>query len=1757
MAVFVTACLVHLVAAHLEWGPAVELTDVFGSNSPAGMGLRDHESGHSYVVVGQSGKIASSLKAVSGMHNAELAKAEFVPLASSVESIVRVAAGSANVAAVANILPLHVAGSLDHICGPGCTGRLQLFPFSKDAMVPSLRLPVASAPAQITLSAELLVQIHSGNVSHWDDDRLVELNGGAGSAYATAIASLSDGTIAVHCTSAASTAMEILRQLAVELGIDWNDGGGCTRVHATCLQAAQAVFVTTGRGAIALVSQSETRMLPLSSGVALMPHLHDNLGSAVVFTEEAATMADLERISVVAPESMVWDGTRWPLIVVEWMVMLKSSAGAGVSGSLAATDCAAWEGLVEDLFYVTDNHGVQELLQATQGLEFASLTQLGLLREASVSAECGGKRALQSNGIVFGAGASFPKALYAVWMLAFGLQHPSAPRLEYSAVGSGSGKRAIVAEQIVFAGSDSALSDEQLQARGDLVMLPSGVGAVVTPVHIELLPGAPTVPLVLSRAAVADIFMGRISRWDDSVIAGLNPALADYLPSAAITVVVRSDKSGTTSIFTAALSSFSPTWASDGPGETSYTDAWAPGSMAQEGNTGVALAVLNTANSIGYVVLDVAIQYEMDMPLLVNKAGNLVAPTLESLSAAAGEAASASASKPALPFVKSVVDSKISNAWPIAGFTYLLVPTRSSQSCEQLKAVLEYYKWTLSSVTAAMLAESIGFAPISDAGLRSAIEKVVDGVTCGGMRLLSPCGVGKYLDASSGECMLCANGTYSSAMTDFMCVGCDAGWVASAGSGSCDICPVDTYTSADGGQCLECPAFSRALQAGSHSIASCACVSGRWRSPVADAMIDELGEIGVGRSSIELCLACPANSECSGGDAPPSTRPGYWASDDDAYTVLRCEPAEVCTGGSQCRAGHTGTMCATCLEGYYTVDGLCVKCPRHVTRRLVVMVMLMVMIMLMPVLTPQHRLMTMQVAPITANFAQVLAALTTLQLRWHPGLAFMMRMLSPVHWINIAAPPECALEQSFYLSWGIRVLLPLAMFGLVLLALFVVLAVRFVAHVMYVCSASVVAGGRLERHCVGVLVLCVFSQTPLEYFNCFKGAGGLWYLQADPSEVCYEGQWMRYLPLAVFVVLTHLVMFPVIMGVALFLARKERRRDSIGFQSFFGFLYLRYTPRYWWWEFVVLMRKLSTFCLAMFLFTSPVLAAALISIVQVVYLVAHVSYVPYIMPGTNMIEVWLCVTVVVFAVFGVFFAPVFDSEGAVKRRTLSGCLGLVLVAAYLFLGMMFVVESLRAWSVVRKRAYHILTRPWRWMRAPTAHTRLVYHRHPDPLINSRVVHARELAPSLATYLEIRDPEAVADFVTPGDDMDAELTANLLHVNNSLLNLFDVHGSLPRPPAGSSVVMTDAESQRTRITTRSPSVKSYQTTYRGASDGASGVEMDDVMSDAQATELQMSGPSFVAVSTSDVPKSSLTRSLPAPERPHNMPSLLRLIDAVSTSDARGTSGGSSTDTDLVSRQIQRVHSAGMTANTVGTWITDPDWFNWRRSGVVQRGRSNIMSSDSHAQIAVARVISIEYSEQLSSSTSSSGEVSPGSDIALVERPNKPISAQARRRISSGDFSMVMTNAELLRMKAPKSPPMTPGTEARSDIGATEVRSASGRTRSLGKPPSGLASRRNTSISNILKAQQRLVPKASSGNSTSSATDSGSDLAGNGADSVSVPRSATESQTPDATHSELPPQSRVQEPSQTRTSSSSSSSSSSLLLSSSTSTSTSSL
>ena len=304
-----------------------------------------------------------------------------------------------------------------------------------------------------------------------------------------------------------------------------------------------------------------------------------------------------------------------------------------------------------------------------------------LLAVVAGSALLAGSAWAQGTMRLTGAGATFPYPIYSKWMSEYHTLHPDV-EINYQSIGSGGGIRQYTDHTVDFGASDGPMTDAQIQAvNGNVLHIPTVLGADVPTYNI---PGV-TGQLKFTGDVLAAIFLGQITKWNDSRLTALNPGV--NLPDQDIVVAHRSDGSGTTYIWTDYLSKVSPDWAQRVGKGTSVN--W-PVGLGGQGNPGVANIVKQTPGAIGYVELIYAVQNHIDYGLVRNKAGNYIQASLASASLAA--AGAVAALDPSTDFRISITDPDGAQAYPIASFTWLLIPKQMTDATKA-RALLEFVWW--------------------------------------------------------------------------------------------------------------------------------------------------------------------------------------------------------------------------------------------------------------------------------------------------------------------------------------------------------------------------------------------------------------------------------------------------------------------------------------------------------------------------------------------------------------------------------------------------------------------------------------------------------------------------------------------------------------------------------------------------------------------------------------------------------------------------------------------------------------------------------------------------------------------------------------------------------------------------------------------------------------------------------------------------------------------------------------------------------
>ncbi|MFZ0420665.1 MAG: phosphate ABC transporter substrate-binding protein PstS [Candidatus Sulfotelmatobacter sp.] len=306
-----------------------------------------------------------------------------------------------------------------------------------------------------------------------------------------------------------------------------------------------------------------------------------------------------------------------------------------------------------------------------------------------------------------GAGATFPYPMYSKWFSEYHKLHPDI-QINYQSIGSGGGIRQVINGTVDFGASDGPMTDDMLkEAKAKILHMPTVLGADVPAYNI---PGVNS-ELKFTPEALAGIFLGKITKWNDKAITGPNPGV--NLPDKDIIVVHRSDGSGTTYIWTDYLSKISPEWQSEVGKGTSVK--W-PIGLGGKGNEGVAGSIRQLPGSIGYVELIYAVQNNITYGSVKNAAGNFVKASLESVTAAA-----ASAPKMPADFRVSITNAPGKDAYPISSFTWLLIPAQSKDATHG-KILADFLNWMVTD--GQKMTAALSYAPLPEGVVQKEKEAI-------------------------------------------------------------------------------------------------------------------------------------------------------------------------------------------------------------------------------------------------------------------------------------------------------------------------------------------------------------------------------------------------------------------------------------------------------------------------------------------------------------------------------------------------------------------------------------------------------------------------------------------------------------------------------------------------------------------------------------------------------------------------------------------------------------------------------------------------------------------------------------------------------------------------------------------------------------------------------------------------------------------------------------------------------------------------
>ena len=360
-----------------------------------------------------------------------------------------------------------------------------------------------------------------------------------------------------------------------------------------------------------------------------------------------------------------------------------------------------------------EDHRVQSLISHSYKFRALALSLVAFLLVG-----CGGSSV---DGPVYltGAGATFPYPVYSKWFHAY--HQATNNQINYQSVGSGAGIRQYSAGTVEFGATDGPMKDDEIAALGgEVIHIPTVLGAVALTWN---LPGLGNTPLRLDAEAIADIFLGKITKWNDPALTELNPDVA--LPDMDLLVVHRSDGSGTSFIFTDYLAAVSPEWNTTvGAGKSV---AW-PVGLGGKGNEGVTQQIKQVEGTIGYIELIYAITNDLPAALIRNRSGEFVEPSMDAVSAAAAGAEFA----PDTDFRVSIVNAAGPKSYPISSFTWLLIRP-DLEDPRKAATIKDFLTWMVSPEAASM-ASDLHYAPLP-APVVELVKDRIAGLTAGGQLL--------------------------------------------------------------------------------------------------------------------------------------------------------------------------------------------------------------------------------------------------------------------------------------------------------------------------------------------------------------------------------------------------------------------------------------------------------------------------------------------------------------------------------------------------------------------------------------------------------------------------------------------------------------------------------------------------------------------------------------------------------------------------------------------------------------------------------------------------------------------------------------------------------------------------------------------------------------------------------------------------------------------------------------------------------------
>ncbi|KNC50762.1 TKL protein kinase [Thecamonas trahens ATCC 50062] len=572
------------------------------------------------------------------------------------------------------------------------------------------------------LTPQLLVWIWEGRITRWNDPRIVAANPGV---------TLPNATVAIVAHGDAGVDVVVAR-LQTRLGSSMDEPavGEGMRIAVASMDEAMTRVMATVHTLTVVTSETAVRFTG-SVTVARMLPMH---GAAIAVSrhtvEVGANGMDISNLAALA--SGVTDG--WPLVYAEWLMIPRDLS------DVSHARCEAIKSTVAGAMHLVSSRFVQAHAWDHGHVPLPpSIVEYALASLESI--KCGGTFAAPSVGSVRGSGKTVAAPLYLSTMALF--NELKGRQLRYQSHGLGMAD--VVGGISVFGGVD-VVTETDAQALDQVVVVPAAGISIALPYTLELGPGAPQVVphLQLDGTLLANLFLGRVTRWDDAAISLLNPGLAGHLPNATICLAVLDTSSGTTYTLTSALSALSPEFGNR-VGAVAYV---APGLWPAEDRGGcvvrygseadLASGIANSQNMIGASDYAHVRTHNLVTARMFNAAGRVVEPGVANVVSAMREADKQAAVSEPHSLVRRLVNMGGEQTWPICTYVYFTVQLASSGECSGVHVFAEFYSWLLTSEDAPLAMARAAVAPLPNTTVADALA-LLGTATCNGVPVFGGC----------------------------------------------------------------------------------------------------------------------------------------------------------------------------------------------------------------------------------------------------------------------------------------------------------------------------------------------------------------------------------------------------------------------------------------------------------------------------------------------------------------------------------------------------------------------------------------------------------------------------------------------------------------------------------------------------------------------------------------------------------------------------------------------------------------------------------------------------------------------------------------------------------------------------------------------------------------------------------------------------------------------------------------------------------